>query len=92
MSQVFVGKLDNKYEFVFFLEGSVPHDGRRIYGKYAYTKYGVGIWLRGEIKGDEYHLSEDNGYIKFKREGDKLIGTWQNKAKTKTRLFEATRL
>ena len=84
--QVYYGKIGKKQEVVFFFrEWSEGYTE----GFYAYNKYGKGIELGIEIKGNELLITEygegdKTAIINLKLEGKVLKGTWENTGKTKS--------
>lgn len=92
--QLYFGKIDNKYDFVMLFKHSYTNN---YYGVYAYQKYGLGIYLEGELINNEYQFKENNddfetiGEINFKKVNNELIGIWSNKNKTKTLNLKAIR-
>lgn len=92
--QLYFGKIDNKYDFVILFKQSYKNNYR---GVYAYQKYGLGIFLEGELIKDEYKFEEKNddfkttGEISFKKVNNELIGIWSNKNKIKTMSLKAKR-
>lgn len=96
--QLYVGNVNQKYSIILYLgkgESDEKTKNISVSGKYAYHKYGVGIELEGEIRGNKLILNEldkereINAYIELEMTDDLLIGIWKDKTKTKTYTFEA---
>jgi hypothetical protein len=94
LPQLFAGAIGESNSIVFIMR----HDfDDRIEGLYAYLKYGIGIYLEGSLNDRSLSLTEkgknfnDNAYIDAIFDGEKIIGTWKNKDKSKTMRFTAER-
>ena len=68
-----------------------------ILGIYAYSRYGIGINLRGEQKDGKYFFEEKNeerettGKIVFIKKENRLSGMWTDKEEKRKLTFELER-
>ena len=94
LPQLFEGSIGESNSIIFIMRHSFDD---RIVGLYAYLKYGTGIYLEGNLNNQRLSLTEkdenfnDNAYIDATFDGERIIGTWKNKDKSKTIRFFAKR-
>jgi hypothetical protein len=94
LPQLFEGSIGESNSIIFIMRHGFDD---RMEGLYAYLKYGTGIYLEGKLNGQSLNLTEkdknfnDNAYIDATFDGERIIGTWKNKDKSKTMRFFAKR-
>ena len=84
--QLFQGTIAGKK--VLLLLNKDDHD--EIKAEYVYLRYGLGLFLTGELEKDQLTLTEkipgyeENGFVSAKFDGRQIVGTWTNKDRSET--------
>ncbi|RYG00458.1 MAG: hypothetical protein EOO02_14845 [Chitinophagaceae bacterium] len=87
LPQLFRGSIDSTLKFSMVINNGYGNEIRAVY---AYSRYGKGIYMEGDLSKQKLQLTEkseaydDQGYINAKFDGSTLDGTWTNAVKTKT--------